>query len=251
MTRRPLLLAMASLPLAPLRAIAAPGRDAIIRQVYETPSGTLAFTGQHAALMRVLRVLWMPVESGAPTIDFEQPLLGGPDTLGTARKILKTTDDGLAIRRLAEVCRLIPRYVGSMGMLRPGRYAVPAEMKEAFDFPQSGVDAQGGFTLRNAHLTLLRAAAWREVDAKSLQAVLREGERFWPMPYIDGKRPYGDASYYQIDMARLLGEPYPLNSKGYAVTDPAKDARLERLHYEMLAALQVFLNHSAVTKATS
>ncbi|KAG0789268.1 hypothetical protein G6F22_006759 [Rhizopus arrhizus] len=97
-------------------------------------------------------------------------------------------------------------------MLRPGRYAVPAEMKEAFDFPESGVDAQGRFTLQQAHLTLLRAAVWREVDAKSLQAVLREGERFWPMPYIDGKRPYGDASYYQIDMARLLGEPYPVET---------------------------------------
>lgn len=251
MTRRTLLLAMASLTLAPLRAIAAPARDAIIRQVYGAPSDTLAFTSQHAALMRALRVMWMPVESGAPSIDFEQPLLGGADTLGTARKLLKTTDDALAIRRLAEVCRLIPSYVGSLGRLRPGRYTVPAEMKETFDFPQSGVDAQGGFTLRNAHLTLLRAAAWREVDATSLQAVLREGERFWPMPYIDGKRPYGDASYYQVDMARLLGEPYPLDSKGYAVTDPAKDARLKQLHYETLAALQVFLNHSAVVKPKS
>ncbi|KAG1434208.1 hypothetical protein G6F56_014395 [Rhizopus delemar] len=73
----------------------------------------------------------MPVESGAPTVDFEQPLLGGADTLAIARNALKTTDDALAIRRLAEVCRLLPRYVESLGMLRPGRYAGPAEMKEA------------------------------------------------------------------------------------------------------------------------
>ncbi|MBB1596902.1 hypothetical protein A9973_22835 [Achromobacter sp. UMC46] len=248
MKRRSLLLAMAGLTLTPLHAIAAPERDAIIRQVYGAPAGTLVFTGQHAALMRELRAMWMPVESGAPAIDFEQPLLGGPDTLGTARKRLKTSDDALAIRRLAEVCRLIPRYVGSLGGLRPGRYAVPAEMKEAFDFPESGVDAQGGFDLRREHLTLLRAAAWREVDAQSLQAVLREGDRFWPMPYIDGKRPYGDASYYQIDMARLLGDPYPLDAKGYAVTDSAKDARFKRLHAETLAALQVFLTHAAPIK---
>ncbi|MPT13290.1 MAG: hypothetical protein E2601_00005, partial [Microbacterium sp.] len=164
MTRRTLLLALAGLTVAPLRALASPERDAIVRQVYAAPSDTLAYTGQHAALMRRLRVLWMPVESGAPTIDFEQPLLGGADTLATARQALKTTDNTLAIRRLAEVCRLLPRYVGSLGTLRPGRYAVPAEMKEAFDFPESGVDAQGGFTLRNAHLMLLRAAVWREVD---------------------------------------------------------------------------------------
>lgn len=249
MARRTLLLALASLAVAPWRAVAAPGRDAIIRQVYRAPSDTLAYTGQHAALMRLLRVCWMPVESGAPAVDFEQPLLGGTDTLAIVRKALKTTDDALAIRRLAEVCRLVPRYVAAIGTLPPGRYPVPAEMKEAFDFPESGVDAQGGFHLRKAHLTLLRAAVWREVNARSLQAVLREGERFWPMPYIDGKRPYGDASYYQVDMARLLGKPYPMDAKGYAVADPAKDARLERLHYEMLAALQVFLAHAAATKA--
>ena len=50
-------------------------------------------------------------------------------------------------------------------------------------------------------------------------------------------------------MARLLGEPYPVDGKGYAVIDPARDARLKRLHYETLAALQVFLGHSAASKA--
>lgn len=249
MNRRPLLLMLGSLIAAPLRALASPARDAIVRQVYAAPDASLSYTPQHAALMRLLRVQWMPVESGAPGIDFEQPLLGGADTLATARGALKTTDDALAIRRLAEVCRLVPRYVQSIGRLQPGRYAVPAEMREAFDFPESGLDAQGIFNLRKEHLVLLRAAVWREVDEQALGAVLREGDRFWPMPYTDGKRPYGDASYYQIDIGRLLGEPYPLDAKGYAITDPAKDTRFERLHYETLAALQVFLSHSAAVKS--
>lgn len=248
MNRRPLLLMLGSLIAAPLRALASPARDAIIRQVYAAPEAGLPYTPQHAALVRLLRVQWMPVESGAPGIDFEQPLRGGTDTLATARSSLNTADDALVIRRLAEVCRLVPRYVQSIGRLQPGRYEVPAEMREAFDFPESGVDAKGTFNLRKEHLVLLRAAVWREVDERALGAVLREGERFWPMPYIDGKRPYGDTSYYQIDIGRLLGEPYPLDAKGYAITDPVKDARFERLHYETLAALQVFLSHSAAVK---
>lgn len=250
MKRRPLLQGLAVLCAVPLRAFAATDRKAIIRQVFATPAETIAYTPQHAALMRLLRVQWMPIESGAPGIDFEQPLLGEPDTLAIARQALKTDDDALAIRRMAEVCRLVPRFVASLGKLSPGRYNVPAEMKAAFDFPDSGVDAEGGFTLRAEHLSLLRAAVWREARREELEAVLREGDRFWPMPMIDGKRPYGDASFYQVDMARLLGEPYALDAKGHAITQPAKDARLEKLHYETLAALQVFLGHATPRKAT-
>lgn len=249
MKRRPFLLGLALWSAAPLVARAAADRKAIIRQVYAVPAEALSFTPQHAALLRRLRAQWMPIESGAPSIDFEQPLLGGPDTLATARQALRTSDDAVAIRRMAELCRLIPRYVATLGKLSPGRYTVPPEMREAFDFPESGVDAQGGFTLRAEHLVLLRAAVWRQPDAQQLEAVLREGERFWPMPMIDGKRPYGDASFYQIDMANLLGEPYALDAKGYAITEPAKDARLEKLHYETFAALQVFLGHATASKA--
>ena len=244
MQRRTLLMALGGMCAAPLTALASSRRDAIIREVFAAPPAGLAYSAQHAALLRLLRVQWMPIESGAPAVDFEQPLLGGADTLAIARAALNTSDDALAVRRLAEVCRLIPRYVQSIGRLQPGRHAVPAEMREAFDFPESGVDAAGVFTLRKEHLILLRAAVWREADAAALRAVLREGDRYWPMPYVDGKRPYGNAAYYQVDLAQLLGEPYPLDAKGYAVTDPAKDARLARLHYETLAALQVFLSHS-------
>lgn len=242
-------LGLGGLLLAPLRALAAIDRKPIIRQVFATPIEAIPITAQHAALIRLLRVQWMPIESGAPGIDFEQPLLGGPDTLAAARRALKTSDDALVIQRLAEVCRVVPGFVTSAGKLAPGRYTVPAEMKDTFDFPQSGVDAQGGFRLRAEHLTVLRAAVWREAGPQELQAVLREGDRFWPMPMIDGKRPYGDASFYQIDMARLLGEPYPLNARGTAITEAAKDARLKNLHYETLAALQVFLGHAVVRKA--
>ncbi|MCH1995598.1 hypothetical protein L7Q78_22660, partial [Achromobacter xylosoxidans] len=161
-----------------------------------------------------------------------------------AMAALDTRDPALAAQRLAEVCRLVPTYVRQLGRLAPGRYAVPPERREMFDFPDSGVDAQGRFELRREHLTLLRAASWREAGKDELEAVLREGDAFWPMPFIDGKRPYGDSSHYQIDMARLLGEPYPIDAKGRAITDPARDARLESLHWQTAAALQVFLAHA-------
>ncbi|RQS68906.1 DNA damage-inducible protein D [Burkholderia sp. Bp8963] len=124
-----------------------------------------------------------------------------------------------------------------------GQYVIPAELRKVFDFPHSGVDASGRFELRDEHLTLLRAAVWWTVDANSIDDVLGEDD-LWPMPMIDGKRPYGNSSYFQLDMADLLGEPYRHDLRGHAVDDPAKDARLEHLHQETLAALQVFLAHA-------
>ncbi|ORT80278.1 hypothetical protein B7G54_34855 [Burkholderia puraquae] len=67
------------------------------------------------------------------------------------------------------------------------------------------------------------------------------------MPYIDGKRPYGDRAYFQIDMAELLGEPRQFVAARNLIEDAEKDARLERLHYETLAVLRVFLMHAERT----
>ena len=64
------------------------------------------------------------------------------------------------------------------------------------------------------------------------------------MPYIDGKRPYGDRSYYQIDIAEILGQPYAMNAKGRPILEASKDAKLAQLHRQSLAALQVFLMHA-------
>lgn len=239
--------AMTALACAPLRiasAATANDRDALIRRVFQADLAGIRYGADHATLMRNLGVIWIPVESGAPGIEFEYPL-GGKDTVAAAMKLLDTNDRSLATQRMAQVCRLIPAYVRGIGQLTPGRYALPAQRRQAFDFPDSGVDAQGFFELRHEHLTLLRAANWRDASQGALEAVLREGDAYWPMPYIDGKRPYGDSSFYQIDMARLLGEPYALDARGYAITEPAKDARLAGLHWQMAAALQVFLAHSA------
>lgn len=248
-SRRALTLALTALACAPVRvawsarAGSAEDRNAITRQVFQLDLASIRYSADHAKLMRGLGVIWIPVESGAPGIEFEHPL-GGKDTIATAMTLLGTSDRSLATRRLAEVCRLAPSYVRSMGSLAPGRYPLPAQRRAAFDFPDSGVDAQGRFELRREHLVLLRAANWREAGKGELEAVLREGDAFWPMPFIDGKRPYGDSSHYQIDMARLLGEPYPIDANGRAITDPAKDARLESLHWQTAAALQVFLAHA-------
>ncbi|GAU00029.1 MULTISPECIES: hypothetical protein [Burkholderia cepacia complex] len=48
-------------------------------------------------------------------------------------------------------------------------------------------------------------------------------------------------------MAELLSDPYQLDADDNLIEDAEKDTRVERLHYETLAALQVFLMHAELT----
>ncbi|NLA19467.1 hypothetical protein GPU89_24205 [Burkholderia cepacia] len=131
---------------------------------------------------------------------------GNGTTIDLAKAILETGDDVLAIRTLAELGHVVPEFVTVSGTLSPGQYAIPAELREAFDFPESGVDASGRFEFRAEHLAILQGTVWRTLDDYSIDAVLKRDD-FWPLSYIDGKRPYGECTYFQIDMAELLGSP--------------------------------------------
>ena len=210
-------------------------RKAIVRQVFKSATPAV-FSAQHLLLLRQLRVQWLSVESGAPGIDPLQPLYGQTDAVSAAMLWLKTQDEALAVQCLAELCRLIPEFVAS-ARLAPGRYTVPENRRQRLPALHNGE-----FELRSEHLRLLQAANWREIDGRSIDAVLDDdvdGQLLWPMPYIDGKRPYGDRSYYSLDMAQLLGQPFARDERGKFIIDPVKDQALQRLHKETLTALQV------------
>lgn len=53
--------------------------------------------------------------------------------------------------------------------------------------------------------------------------------------------------YLKFDIVELLGEPYRFDARRNLIKDTEKDPRGERLHYETLAALQVFLMHAELT----
>lgn len=221
-------------------------RKDTIRAVFAQGAPMPVLGPAHLALIRLTCVMWVPVEEGAPGIDIERPLLGTGPIIAIAMAVLKTKDEAWATRTLAELGLLIGPFIQHASLV-PGRYAVPAAMRRDFAFPESGVDDAGDFTFRKEHHALLRSAQWRVVDNDSLDEVFDDDHTFWPMPHIDGKRPYGDRSYYQIDMAEVLGQPYRFDANGDLVDDADKDARLERLHGETLAALQIFLGYATLS----
>jgi hypothetical protein len=256
-SRRTILAAMAAalaaitgVILLPTTSPAPTNRNDTIRAVFAPTAAQPQLAARHLSLIHLLRVTWSPVEDGAPAIDIKTPLMRKGETIAVAMEAMNTTDEQLAVRTLAELGLLVPRFVLGEGTLTPGMYAVPTEMRKYFEAYKSGVDATGMFDFGQEHLALLKGSNWNIVDSDNIDEVL-DGDTFWPMPDIDGKRPYGDMSYYPIDMARLLGQPYQTDASGDMIEDPDKDARLEELHTHMLAALQVFLVHAGPASAIS
>lgn len=220
-----------------LATASTPRHAEVVQQVFRADPLPV-FTPQHLQLVRALRVWWLPVESGAPGVDPGQPLRGETPAVQRAQQLLATDDATLATQRLAEVARWVRPFV-TQAHLASGRYAVPADMAAWLPGVQ-----HGQFQLRAEHLALLRAAMWREVEGEALQEWLAESTEaapLWPMPAIDGKRPYGDRSYCTIDMAEILGRPFAVDGQGRPILDPVRVAALTALHEETLTALQVLL----------
>ena len=86
--------------------------------------------------------------------------------------------------------------------------------------------------VRDDHLTLLRAANTRFFD---------DGGRDIGL-VIDRKRPYGDTTCFELDMASILGvKP----EQGDELSE-AQMAQLDAVHEEMQPVLQVFLRQAAL-----
>lgn len=192
------------------------------------------FSAQHLSILRNLRVTWLPVESGAPGLRQFMPFGANRSTLPFGFELISRRDEVMLAKLLVETGQLIPAFCMHAD-LAVGRYAVPADMRDYFADPQTGVSSDGTFDFREEHAVLLRHFNWR-MDMLDPPC--------WPLPGVDGKRPYGDCSYFQIDMAAHLGKPYSVGSNGEVQTDEARDAELAGLHCQMLTALQVFLLHA-------
>ena len=76
------------------------------------------------------------------------------------------------------------------------------------------------FELTDRHALLLRAARWRQM-------------------FMNAKRPYGDMTYFELDMAAILGEPVERTEED--ALPEAQQQRLWKLHTETLPALQLYL----------
>ncbi|WP_313442517.1 hypothetical protein [Stenotrophomonas sp.] len=126
----------------------------------------------------------------------------------------RADDAGAFAERLA---RIASGFIME-GTLEPGRYVLTGTA--------GGPGGDAVVAVTSEHLALLRSMNTRPYG----RAVM----------LMDSKRPYGDMSYFYIDLARALGEPVPLDASGRAAFAPEVTARYDQLHEQMIGVVRVF-----------
>ena len=158
---------------------------------------------QHTAQLRKAQVGWDTVESGAPCLD------SGDE------KLLKALQIALLF-----------------GELTPGEYRYDKPKDVDYSYFTEELPPQSLFKFTETHRELLRHMVIEMSETW-------EGE----VPGCDPKRPYGDYTSYQIEMALHLGRIPAQKPEGH---DPMTEEIYEEmtdLHHEMQPALQVFLQN--------
>lgn len=169
----------------------------------------LTWTERHRQLLRSLKVGWDITEVGAPCL--------GPK---------EYPKDCLAALQVAVL----------YGQLEPGLYNYerpPADHEVSLMVEKLPQRSQFHFT--SEHRILLKHMQWEMSDPYFENQV----------PGCDPKRPYGNFTFYQLEMARHLGripQKAPRESDNQGMT-PQLVTEMTELHHQMQPALQVFLDH--------
>jgi hypothetical protein len=188
---------------------------------------SLTVTEADLSIVRQLGVIWSPTESGAPAI------------FDLSRAALKVSVD--SYRHAMHAAEVLIQ----LGELPRGHYEYDAPALGDLGVPPfvehgyAEINGQHiGILVTESHLKLMQAASTNIID---------EGGRDIGVE-IDPKRPYGDMSYYELDMGKILG----IRAEGPPRPDypemldfsPAQLKMLRALHEQMQPVLQVFLQHA-------
>lgn len=218
--------------------------------------GSLEITAAHLRLLRTARLGWDGAERGAPMLDPDRPY-GRADLLAQLAEVFGTEDADELGRRHVEMYFVLARALRH-GTLAPGRYPLtnlqPAEVRSALrgygelSGDDAGLDGDGQVIVTEDHLQLLRAIEIRWPSEYECGDRLDAGR--YPAAAADPKRPYGDYTFIEVDMARILGALPPVS--GSAVFEPGPELayRLQRLHWQMLGTMQVFLERMELAPGT-
>jgi hypothetical protein len=226
----------------------------LVRRVYinQEPAAPTV-TPKHVQALRKLRFAWNPaIEGGGPVVDPLTPY--GTESLAADLGPILGTRDKVAVARFHREVSSLLIWALKHGDLAAGDYrladlnnaamqgrlrrelarypGLPLERVEAIVAEVPRLDPDGQFRFSDQHRRLLRELRLEWPDQQILWFLAGFG---YPAPAVHFKRPFGDMTAFEIDMAAILGLPRP--------RDDAIDPLLARLYWEMWPALQAFVEH--------
>ena len=233
-------------------------RSIQIQRTYSSdPVPASSITANHVAALRKLRFAWNPlIESGGPVVDPWAPY-GSENIADDLGPIIGTRDQVSIARFHREVSFILIEALRTCA-LPSGRYRL-AHLDNAWmerrlrrdlaGFTNTRVEAivaglprlspDGHIDFTDQHRRLLGAIRLEWPSEGILPLLVSSGH---PAPMVNFKRPFGDMTAFEIDMAAILDRP-----RAPAGTP---DATLERLYWEMWPALQAFVEHAPIEKCT-
>jgi len=229
-----------------------------VRSIYESAAARRREQpdGRHLKAIRKLRFIWDPaVESGGPIVDPYRPY-GSTVIADDLAPILGTRDEVAVAAFHVEVASALS-WALKNGELEPGRYPLAhltnAEMERALRWELRGLPAErigaivqelprldpdATFLFTREHLLLIRHLRFGWPDTNMLAIFDHRG--WTPVPIVNYKRPFGDMTAFEIDMASILGLPRP------PLADTPVDRQLWALYWDMWPALQTFAEHATI-----
>lgn len=209
--------------------------------------GTFEVTAPHIALLRQMRFVWDCTERGAPMLDPARPY-GSALPLGQIIALFAEEDPERLARRHVEMLFVLTRALVH-GQLQPGSYSfrniTPEELRASLSNVADddlGLNSDATVTITDEHIKLLRHITVEWPSQSDCEDRLASGE--YPAATCDPKRTYGDYTVIEIDMSRILGRLPPAPSDGRFRPEPELVQHLQRLHWQMLPAMQVFVENA-------
>jgi hypothetical protein len=196
-------------------------------------------------MRKTLRPYWSNTESGGIFLSTQANEDNAAETYRFAVKNypkIRAVDKDKAAEQLAEAMSETVGHFFNKATLKPGAFKIENYHRDyarqgkirlsAFDKTMITVPSaeQFSFTVTDAHIKLIRRMNTRE-SQNTVYA-------------MDVKRPYGDMTYYYIDIADALGETATKDASGRAIFSKPQEARYEQLHGEMLYAVQAFWQYA-------
>lgn len=205
-------------------------------------------------LIRHISLSWDPAESGAPILNTIHPKEGADidpedlfsilgDFIGVKMAGEDYSDEELENlwQAFYDIGECVMPIFAWHAKLKPGTYTT-------FN-PWSEIPVDDFFEGSNIKIPMKEETLEFELTETHLKLIPYLKFRFYDeyqRPTVDSKRPYGDMSYFYIDMAEALGIEVPVNDEGEAEFDQKQIDVFEQLHHEMLIALTVFFKYADI-----
>ncbi len=202
-------------------------------------------------LIRRMRLGWNGTETGAVQQDPKRPFAGAGTLDLLAEALGPEAGEEANVAFLHQRPAALRAFCHSAA-LDPGRYrignldyvAVEAELGWTRDWPDGiGLTPEMEIEVTADDIALVRNAQWQWPDEDDMHRAFEAGEVAGPT--VDPKRPYGDMSFFDLDVHRILGWPVEARTEeGYVEVTDAQSDEVARLHFRQLCVMQAFLEQA-------